>query len=396
MIGNGLHGTLLGIRGAIEGFSPLVLSYIISAYYLGVLGGSRFAPHMIKRVGHVRVFAALASMISAAFIGFVLFLDPISWFFFRLFIGFGFSGVYVVCESWLSDASTNDTRGKTLSLYVTVQMLGILLGQYLLNFGDPSTFVLFAFISILVSVSFAPILLSVAPVPSFSTTKLMSLKELYSVSPLGFISSILLGGVMSTLSGMSPVYGTELKFSVSEISAIVGASFASGMVLQYPVGWLSDRVDRRLLLISMALLCVVGIIFSQLFSSSFRTVFCLFVLCGGMSWPMYSLVIAYTNDFVGPEKFAATSGGLLFVGGISATIAPVVVGQLMSFYGPASFFITIAVLHLSIALYGIYRVGQRSNKALESTTNFTTIMPQATTVAIETAQEIAIEDQSKN
>ena len=165
MIGNGLQGTLLGVRGDIEGFDPALLSYVISAYFIGFLGGSRMAPGLIRRVGHVRVFAAMASMISAAFILYAAAPNLIAWAFLRLLVGFCFSCVYVVAESWLNDASDNEHRGQALSLYVIVQMLGIVTAQGILSLGDPGGYGLFVLISVLVSVSFAPCLLYTSPSP---------------------------------------------------------------------------------------------------------------------------------------------------------------------------------------------------------------------------------------
>ena len=170
MVGNGLHGTLLGVRGEIEQFSTFEMSIVMSAYFVGFLGASRMVPEMIRRVGHVRVFAALASFISAVLILFPLIANPWLWALGRVIIGFCFCGVYVTAESWLNNAATNENRGQSLSLYMVIQMLGLVAGQGLLNLADPGGFVLFIVISILVSLSFAPILLSITPTPAFETT----------------------------------------------------------------------------------------------------------------------------------------------------------------------------------------------------------------------------------
>ena len=183
MVGNGMQGTLLGIRGAIEGFSTFEMSIVMSGYFLGFLGGSRLAPEMIRRVGHVRVFAALGSFISAVLILYPAFTDPTAWTIGRIMIGFCFSGVYVTAESWLNNAATNETRGKALSLYLIVQMIGIVSAQALMLAGDPSGFILFIIPSVLVSISFAPILLSISPTPAFGTAKAMTLRELFTRSP---------------------------------------------------------------------------------------------------------------------------------------------------------------------------------------------------------------------
>ena len=238
MLGNGVQGTLLGIRGSLEGFSAGSMSLIMSGYFVGFLFGSRLAPHLIRNVGHVRVFAALASLVSAALILFAALPNEYVWFFLRIIVGFCFSGIYVVAESWLNDSSTNETRGQTLSAYLIVQMMGIVVAQWLLNFADVAGFILFIIISVAVSLSFAPILLSVSPAPMFQTTKPMSLRQLYVASPLGIVGIFLLGGIFAALFGMTSVYGTEKNMSVGEISIFVGIIYIGGMLLQFPIGWI--------------------------------------------------------------------------------------------------------------------------------------------------------------
>ena len=237
MVGNGMQGTLLGIRGDLEGFSTFSLSIVMSAYFAGFLFGSRAAPQMIRRVGHVRVFAALGSMVSAALILFPVAADPISWTVLRVVIGFCFSAVYVTSESWLNNSTTNETRGQALSLYVLVQMVGIVVAQVLLGFGDPSGYVLFIIPSVLVSLAFAPILLSVSPTPAFDSTAPMSFRKIYEVSPLGCIGIFLLGGVFSAMFGMAAVFGTQAGLTIAQISVFVAMMYVGGVVLQYPIGW---------------------------------------------------------------------------------------------------------------------------------------------------------------
>lgn len=207
MIGNGVQGTLLGIRGGIEGFSTSQMSYVMSGYFLGFLFGSRMTPGMIQRVGHVRVFAALGSMISAVLIAYAAAPDWMVWMVMRVLIGFSFSGVYITAESWLNNASTNETRGQALSLYMIMQMLGIIASQALLNLGDPSGYFLFVIPSILVSVAFTPILLSASKAPAFELTKPLDFVSLYRTSPLGCVGIFLLGGVFSAQFGMASVWG---------------------------------------------------------------------------------------------------------------------------------------------------------------------------------------------
>lgn len=253
MIGNGIQGTLLGVRGEIEGFSTGAMSIVMSSYFAGFLLGSQLVPGLIQKVGHVRVFAALGSLASAGLILFPALTDPISWTGLRLLVGFCFCGVYIVAESWLNNTTTNETRGRALSLYLIAQMGGIVLAQALFAFGDAQEYELFIAVSVLVSLAFAPILLAATPVPPFETAEAMSFRELYQTSPLGFVGVFLLGAVFSGMFGMVGVYGALAEFSTNEIAIFVSAMYTGGLLLQYPIGWMSDRVDRRKLVIAAAL-----------------------------------------------------------------------------------------------------------------------------------------------
>ena len=396
MLGNGLQGTLLGIRGAIEGFSPSTMAWVMSAYYLGYLGGSRFAPMMIARVGHVRVFAALASTISAAFIIYAIAPDPHVWAAMRFLVGFGFSGVYVVAESWLNASATNETRGQTLSAYMIAQTTGIVTAQFVLNLADPAGFVLFAIMSIVVSISFTPILLSVSPAPAFQTSKSMSVKQLFKTSPLGFVGSFILGGVFSIMFGMSAVYGTAMGFTVPQISLFVGTIYMGSVILQHPICWLSDRMDRRVLIVSITAMASASMMIGILLSNSFYVILLLGFINGGSTGPLYSLLIAHANDHLEHADMAGAAGTLTLVGGVGAIGVPVFVGHAMSVLGPNSYFYTIIVLMALIAIYGTFRMTLRVGISVDDTLPYTAIMPQSTQVVAEIAQEMAIQREAES
>jgi len=392
MLGNGLQGTLLGIRGGIEGFTTFSMSIVMAGYFAGFLFGSRMAPEMIRRVGHIRVFAALGSFISAILILYPAIVDPIAWTVLRVAIGFCFSAVYVTAESWLNNAATNETRGQSLSLYMIVQMLGIIGAQGIVAFGDPSGFVMFIIPSVLVSLSFAPILLSATPTPAFETTKPMNLVNLYRASPLGCIGMFLLGGVFSAQFGMAAVYGTQAGLSVKEISVFVATIYIGGLVLQYPIGWASDRMDRRVLICGVAfvggLACVLGAVLGHVFGVLLVVAF----LIGGMSNPLYSLLLAYTNDYLAHEDMAAASGGMLFINGVGAIAGPLITGWMMGpLFGPAGYWVFIAVLMLLLGVYALYRMTQRRAPSIAETSAYVGVLPTASSVALEAAQEWAVE-----
>ncbi|WP_421704047.1 MFS transporter [Aliiroseovarius sp.] len=391
MVGNGVQGTLLGIRGGLEGFSTFQMSIVMSGYFIGFLGGSRMAPLMIRRVGHVRVFAALGSFISAVLILFPAFADPWIWTAERIVIGFCFSGVYVTAESWLNNAATNENRGKALSLYLIVQMTGIIAAQGLLVLADPAGFILFIVPSVLVSISFAPILLSVNPTPAFESTKGMSLKELFHISPLGCVGLFILGGVFSAQFGMAAVFGTEAGLSVGQISIFVSSIYIGGVVLQYPIGWMSDRMDRRFLILIVTGIGAAAATLPVLMPGRFEVLLVTAFLIGGMSNPLYALLIAYVNDFLELDDMAAASSGLIFINGIGAIAGPVVTGWTMGALGPNGFFVFMGILMFGLLAYGLWRSTQRAAPSVEETGDYVAISPSASPVAVDMAQEVYIE-----
>ncbi len=391
-VGNGMQGTLLGIRGEIEGFSTIEMSLVMSGYFVGFLFGSRMAPDMIRRVGHVRVFAALGSLISAVMILYPVLPNPVAWGAGRILIGFCFSGVYVTAESWLNEAADNENRGKALSLYMIMQMVGIVSAQYLLILGEPSGFVLFIIPSVLVSIAFAPILLSVSPTPAFDTTKPLSLREIMRISPLGCVGMFLLGGVFSAQFGMAPVYGAEAGLSVAQISTFVSFFFISALIVQYPIGWLSDRMDRRVMIMAGALIIGLGGLIGIFLGDVFILLCVAAAMIGGMSNPLYSLLIAYTNDFLEHSDMAAAAGGMVFINGLGAVFGPLLTGWIMGALGPWGFFMFIAVLGFAMAGYAGYRMTQRPAISVEDQDAYAVVMPSASPVAVAIAQEWAIDE----
>lgn len=388
MVGNGVQSTLLGIRGGIEGFSTFQMSVVMSGYFAGFLIGSRLAPTMIRRVGHVRVFAALGSFISAVLILFPTLTDPWAWTALRVVVGFCFSGVYVTAESWLNNAADNENRGKALSLYMFVQMVGIISAQGLLVFGDPGGFILFILPSVLVSIAFAPILLSVNPTPAFETTKGMSLRELFDISPLGCVGFALLGGVFAAMFGMSAVFAQQSGLSVGQISGFVSAIFVGGLVLQYPIGWMSDRMDRRALILILSVIATAAALLPLFFGSGYQILLAAAFLLGGMTNPLYALLLAYVNDFLEPDDMPAASAGLIFINGMGAIAGPVVTGWMMGAMGPLGFFVYVAVLLAGLVGYGLWRMTQRAAPAPADTGAYVTMSPAASPVILDMAQEV--------
>lgn len=392
MIGNGLQGTLLGLRGDLEGFSTFSLSVVMSAYFLGFLFSSRYTPELIRRVGHVRVFAALGSMISAVLILYPVLVEPWAWTIGRVIIGFCFCGVYVTAESWLNDASSNETRGKALSLYMIVQMAGIVVAQYILSQGDVSGYALFIIPSVLVSLAFAPILLSVRPTPAFESTKPMTIKQVIAASPLACVGMFMLGGVFAAQFGMSAIYANRVGLSVGEISLFVSAIYVAALVLQYPIGWMSDRMDRRVLIVWVAMVGGAGSLIAFLVPGYYTLILVSGAIVGGTSNPLYALLIAYTNDYLEREDMAAASGGLLFINGLGAIMGPLIVGWMMDALGANGFWLFTAALMFAIGTFGLYRSTQRSRSDMDTEiVPYAAVSASSTPIVAEVAQEVYID-----
>jgi MFS family permease len=342
---------------------------------------------MIRRVGHVRVFAALGSLISAVLILYPAIPEWQAWIVLRVVIGFSFAGVYITAESWLNNAATNETRGQALSAYMIVQMIGIVAAQAILNVAPPEGFLLFVIPSVLVSLAFTPILLTATMTPSFDRTRPLSFGALWRLSPLGCVGMFLTGGIYSAMFAMAAVWGTLAGLTVAEISIFVGAMYLGGLVFQYPIGWISDRMDRRRLILLLSAVGAGAMLLPGFLGLPFVAYVAVSVLLGGIVNPLYSLLIAHTNDFLRQEDMAGASAGLLFINGTGAIAGPVVVGTMMERIGPAGFYLFIAALLGLLALYALWRTTRRAAPAPADTATFQPVAPGASALAVEAAVE---------
>ncbi|MEM6623869.1 MAG: MFS transporter [Pseudomonadota bacterium] len=391
-VGNGLQSSVLGVRGDAEGFSSATLGYVMAGYFLGFLGGTQATPWLLRRVGHVRVFAALASLISAAFILFGALVDPIAWFALRVIVGFCVSGIYVVTESWLNDSADNATRGQTMSAYITAQVLGVVAAQGLLNASDPGGYGLFVMMSVLVSVSFIPILLSAVAVPVFERTRRMSVRKLIETSPLGAVAMFLLGIVFACQFGMGAVYAAGKGLSTGEVSIFIGTIFVAAVICQPPIGWISDRMDRRKLILILTSIGTGSCLIVPLSDGGFYSMVAAAFVMGGVSNPLYSLIVAYVNDYLDPDDMAAASAGLILMNGVGAMGAPIAVGYLMDVVGDEAFFGFMGAAFALMTVYGLYRSTVRAAPPVAETGPMVPMTPIASQVASDVAWEAAIEE----
>lgn len=359
MVGNGLQGALVGLRTTQEGFGTGVGGVIMAAYFAGFLVGSRFAARAISDVGHIRVFAALASIASIAALVHALAVTPWSWTAMRFVTGLCMAGLYVVVESWLNDLASNQTRGRYLAAYMVVSMGGLGVGNTLLGTADPSGFELFAVASVLVSAALVPVTLSAAssppPIPAYAP---MPVRALLRRAPVGVVVAVFVGMSHGVLLGLGAVYAGTVGLDPGQVALFVSIPILGSVVLQWPIGLASDRFSRRAVILVVALTAAGSaamLLVVDQTGSGWLTLAGMFVL-GGCSFPLYSLTIAYTNDWLTHEHRVGASTTLVTVNGIGAVVGPLVAGALMDSAGPELFFVALIATHGTIATYLAYRI----------------------------------------
>lgn len=384
MLGDGLQSTLLGVRASLEGFPTAITGLIMSTFYLGFLGGAVFAPRFVERVGHIRVFGALASMASAAVLIHGILVTPLAWSLLRLLSGFCLAGLYIVAESWLNDRATNKTRGQLLSIYMVVSYAGVAGGQLLLNAADPTGLELFILTSVLISVALVPLLLSAGPAPKFSAQSALSLRALYGISPLGVVGAFATGVASGALFGFGPVYAESSGLSVAQISFFMTAVLVGCTLLQWPIGHLSDTSDRRMVISVVTFLSAAAAIAAAMVSSmSILMLMAIMALFGGLSIPLYSLCIAHANDYLEADQMVAASSGLVLASGVGAILGPITASLSMLLLGPKGFFWWLALIHLLMGVFAVYRMAKRRAKPVQEQSHYAPSTLHGSHVALE-------------
>lgn len=387
MAGNGLQSSLLGLRGSIEGFSSTVMGGLMSGYYIGFLLSSLLTPRRVRSVGHIRVFAAFAALAATAVIAASLFVVPVVWLASRVVTGFCYSGLYVVAESWINDRSSNETRGRLFSIYMLTQYAGLIGGQAMLNLYPPAGFELFSLVAVLISLAVVPVLLTASQAPPVVTPRHVGLRQLYRISPLGTVGTLGIGMAQSAFFSMGAVFGHRIGLSTEEVSLFLIAAILGGATLQWPLGRLSDKFDRRRLLTAGAFASVVLAVAAMIASGySLAALVVAAFLFAGTSMPLYSLCVAHTNDLLKPEQMVGASGTLMLLYGIGAIGGPFTNGALMSWLGPHGYWAYLAAGYLLLALFALYRMIRRAAPPRQEQAPMAP-MPEAMTPPIEAPRE---------
>lgn len=366
LLANGLFSTLLAVRMATEGFSIGLAGVVGAAYFAGLILGSLIAHKLVERVGHIRTFAALASLISAFAMAHAIFVDPLVWAVLRGLTGICMAGVFVVTESWLNGAATNQNRGQMLSAYLITTYLALGLGQFLLTLYDPASFVLFSLASILFSVSLVPLALDRQANPTPVQPTLFSFAKLYRISPLGVIGCLASGVLTGAFYGLGPIFASEMGLSLGGISAFMSATILGGLVLQWPVGKLSDRFDRRSVMVAVLVAAaLVSLAVVPALGLSFELLLAVAALQGGLSFVVYPLSVAHTNDHISADDLVPASAGLLIAYGAGAVIGPLGASQAMEMTGPEALYYVLAATALAVAGFGLFRMTRRAAPTVE-------------------------------
>jgi MFS family permease len=360
MLGAGLQSTLLGLRATLEGFPTLVTGLVMSCYYVGYVLGTIIAPPLLRQLGHIRVFAALAAVASVAILVQGCFVNPWAWGAMRLLSGLCFAGIYVVAESWLNDRASRANRGRLFAMYMLVLYVGLGAAQFLLILANPLTPTPFMLVAVLISLAMVPIVVSAQRVPEHAVPRKVRLSDLYRNSPLGVVAVTVSGLISAIIFSMGPVYAQLSGLETTRVATFMAVSILAAVLTQYPVGRLSDRIDRRTVIAGVCTLAMLAagsiVAFPEMPHASFLTLAALF---SGFALTLYSLSVSHVNDKLEPAQMVASSSTLLLLNGTAAAIGPMLAGSLITAFGPRAYFATLATLSGALAIYDLWRKSRR-------------------------------------
>lgn len=333
LLGNGFLGTLLGVRGYSIGFSPFTLGLIMSAYYLGYVAGTYWCPLLVRRVGYIRAFTALAAIASASALTHAVIFNPPVWMLLRFCNGVALFGLFMIVESWLNAVSTNRTRGRLFAVYMTVSLGAMAAGQFLLTLGRDDRYLPFALASLMITLSLVPVALTRVPAPETHPSLAFGGRKLYATSPLGFMGMLISGLANGAFWGLGAVFAQRHGLSPAQIAGFMASIIVGGALLQRPIGYFSDKFDRRRILRTVAFLAAAFALLLLLGTRLWlHVLFPAGFLYGGFAFAVYSLSVAHTNDHLVSEQILEATRGLLLVFGVGAAIGPLIAGAFMNLY----------------------------------------------------------------
>ena len=381
-IGNGLQGSLIGVQAAVANFSSTTTGIIASGFSLGLFLSALFTPNIVRAVGHIRVFAAYASVLSTAVLLIPVYVDPVWWFLMRTLIGFCAAGLAIVVETWLNEGSTNETRGTMLSLYMVIFYTGAGLGSFALLIDDPTGFVRFIVVSAVMSLSLVPIALTKVSAPVLGHPMRISIAEIFKASPLAVVGAVANGLGQAAFFNLGAVFGVMHGLSLPYVSTMMAVAPMAVLVSQMPIGWLSDRYDRRVLIVALSILsAILAAIALNMPATTEMLLIAVVAIFGGISMPLYSLAIAHANDQLNKSQMLAAGSKLVLLYGVGAIAGPSIAGGFMQQLGSAGFMIYLAVVYGGLGVYAIYRMTQSTVHPPSETGDLVPVAPIATAVA---------------
>lgn len=367
----GMNALLLPVRGGQEGFSTLSLGLLGTGWAFGFVTGCLVVSKLVARVGHIRSYSVMAALASLAVLTSLLLLTPYAWVPLRALSGFCFAGAAMIVESWLNEQVDSDSRGKVFGVYQMVNLTSTTAGQLLLTLGDTRGYLFFVVAAMGYSLALIPTAVSSSRAPKPLVATKLNLKELWVNSPVAVVSVVLLGASNSAFGTLAAVYAAQVGLPISLVALFVAMPVLASAVIQVPVGAISDRVDRRYVMIGMALLAILADILFISYVDPSPELLIGFALMFGMAiFTLFPLAVAHANDHASPDSFVRTSGGLLLLFGLGSIVGPLAAGAAMGQFGPSGLFMVTLVTHAGVLLYTIYRISRRAGVAPDEKTHF--------------------------
>lgn len=358
--GNGLQGTYIALRGTHEGFSTAVIGLIGAGYSIGFAIGCIYVARLLRKIGHIRTFSTMAAICASASIAMSMVIEPTFWFAMRFIIGIAVASLFATVESWINAKVTNVNRARTLSVYRLVDLSSVTAAQYVIPAAGIDNGLVFSIISIALILSLVPIALADRSSPAPPENIRFDIRAVWNISPLAVVGSVAVGLSMAAFRNIGPIYAQDLGLSVTAIATFMSAGIVGGVVLQYPLGIYSDRLDRRLIILMTTLGAVATGLYMAFFAGNdeWANIIGVFVF-GAFAMPLYSLCSAHGNDYAKPGEHAMVSAGLLFFWSLGATIGPLFASIMLEYYGPQALFMYTSAVLIGFMLYTLRRMAAR-------------------------------------
>ncbi len=379
LLGHGLLNTLLTLRGVAEGYSTGMIGLLMSGYFSGFLIGTWLAPSLIRRIGHIRTFSFYAALAATVVLLHVMIVNPWVWLVLRVMYGVALVTLYIVIESWLNAQVNGEKRGQVFAIYMAVNLGSLAAAQQLLGLDSPMAFTLFALATILIGGAMMPITLTRQPQPTLPDVPSTDLLQLARIAPLPLMAAGISGFALGGFWGLAPVYAGQVGFDATGVGLMMSVTILGGAVLQWPIGLLSDRFERRVVLLWVVTLAAALPLAATVLEASTALLGLMFVW-GGLAFSIYSIAVAQMVDHLNPDEILSGSSGLLLSNGFGAALGPVAAGGLMHLAGPVALPLFYAVSLGVLSFYAFYRPRKVMDLITEPHGHFTPILRTSPTV----------------